>query len=67
MNTNYHYIIVTIINKQYFYSSKSDFTSSFYDVMKFGTDDEARDCITKNRFDEIQAEVIGVIESKSLQ
>lgn len=62
MNQSYFYIVVTIIAKRYFYSNNSDFTNTFFDVMKFDTHEQAEECIKKNQLSEIGAEIIECIE-----
>lgn len=63
MNHNFHYIVVTIINKQYFVNKDNDFVHSFDDIKEFYSFDEAKQYIEDSQLNKINARVIEYIES----
>ena len=61
---NYYYIVVSILDRKYFYGNNSNFTNTFSDVMRFDTHKQAEECIKKNLLNEIGTEIIECINDK---
>ena len=58
---NFHYIVVTILNNQYFINKDNDFVHSFSNVKEFNSQEEAEQYVEDNNLNEINANVIEYI------